>query len=443
MRQKAFWIAASCIVAVIGLRPVFSSGAAPASAEKVIYSFTGGADGGQPMSDLTLDAEGNLYGTTSRGGSGTACNAGCGTVFELKRTQDGWKEQVLYSFAGSSDGATPEAGVVFDKAGSLYGTTIGGGSNQGGTVFKLSPNSHGGWTETVIFAFDFGNSNTGMSPAADLVFDNHGNLYGTSSQGGSGGTSCNGNGCGSVFELTPQASGSWKGTTIHLFEPNSSDGVVPSSGVVLDSAGNVYGETVYGGTGQCYRGGINNNAYGCGTIYELTPHSGRSWTETVYSFARGGGFGIFPSGGLLFAQAGRLLSTTQQGGDGFGTVFELRESQKRGRQQSVLHRFYGHPDGVQPTGRLAEDAQGNLFGVSSNGGSRAKPFGYGTVFELERSGDAWKERVLYRFTGGTGATNPQTGLVLDKQGRLYGTTQFGGAGTACNGGCGTVYEVAP
>jgi uncharacterized repeat protein (TIGR03803 family) len=395
------------------------------------------------MSDLTFDAAGNLYGTTSIGGTGTKCNAGCGTVFELQRTEDGWKEQVLYSFAGGTDGIGPEAGVMFDKAGNLYGTTVAGGSNGGGTVFKLTPNSKGGWAESIIFAFDFGSSNTGMVPAADLVFDDHDNLYGTASQGGSGGTSCNTLGCGTVFELTPQADGSWTETTIHKFEPNSADGVVPSSGVVLDSSGDVYGTTLNGGAGVCDRGGIGNNATGCGTIYELKPNPKGIWTETVYGFARGGGFGIFPAGGPLFDKADHVLATTQQGGDGFGTVFELRESKKQGWQQSVLHRFYGHPDGANPMGKLAVNKSGNLFGVSSYSGSGSTRSGYGTVFELERSGDGWKERVLYSFTGGSDASNPQTGLVLDKQGRLYGTTQYGGTGTACSGGCGAVYEVMP
>lgn len=447
MPPKTSWIAASCVLAVLGLRPLFLSGALPASTEKVIYSFQGGVDGGQPLSDLTLDAAGNLYGTTSRGGTGTACGStGCGTVFELKRTNDGWKEQVLYSFVYSGDGAIPGAGVIFDNSGILYGTTEAGGTSDGGTVFKLVPNSKGGWSESVIFSFDYGSSSTGMAPAADLVFDDHGNLYGTASQGGSGGTSCNTYGCGTVFELTRQADGSWTETTIHKFEPNSSDGEVPSSGLVLDSAADVYGMTLYGGTGRCDRGGINNNAYGCGTIYELTPSFGGSWTETVYSFTRGGGFGIFPSGGPLLDELGRLFATTQQGGDGFGTVLELRELQKKGWQQSVLHRFYGDLDGIQPTGRLAVDANGNLFGVSYYGGSASTRFGYGTVFELERSGDGWTERLLYRFTGGSDASNPQAGLVLDKQGHLYGTTQYGGTGPACNGGnggCGTVYEVTP
>jgi uncharacterized repeat protein (TIGR03803 family) len=246
-----------------------------------------------------------------------------------------------------------------------------------------------------------------------------------------------------VFELTPQAGGSWKETTIHQFEPNSSDGEVPSSGVVLDSAGNVYGETLYGGTGKCYRGGINNNAHGCGVIYELTPNSGGSWTETVYSFARGEGLGVFPSGGPRLDAADRLLATTQEGGDGLGTVFELAKPQKKGWQQIVLHRFYGHPDGSNPMGRLVADMRGNLFGVTSYGGSGSTRLSFGAVFELERFRNGWNERVLYRFKGGTDASNPRAGLVLDRQGHLYGTTQYGGAGTGCSGGCGTVYEVAP
>ena len=435
MRQKTFWIAASCVLAVIGLGPVFSSGAAPAISEKVIYSFQGGVDGGQPLSDLTLDAAGNFYGTTSVGGI-----PGYGTVFELQHTNDGWKKQILHSFVGGSDGAYPAAGVIFDHAGSLYGATKGGGVGDAGTVFKLTPNSRGGWTETVIFSLPYDGS-VGYAPQADLAFDDHGNLYGTASQGGSSGDSCNAYGCGTVFELTPQSGGSWTGTTIHTFEPNSSDGAVPSSGVVLDSQGSVYGATQYGGTGLC--GGGPFILPGCGTVYKLAPSAGGSWTETIYSFTRGGGFGVLPSGGLLFDKENRLLATTRRGGDGLGTVFQLKPSQKKEWQQTVLHRFYGHPDGMTPTGRLVADADGNLFGVSTYGGIAATRPGYGSVFELQRSLDGWKERVLYRFTGGSDASNPQSGLVLDKQGRLYGTTEHGGNNTGCNSGCGTVYEVTP
>lgn len=238
MRPRNFWIAAGCVLVVIGLRPVFSSGASPAGKEKVIYSFTGGADGGQPLSDLIIDGAGNLYGTTSRGGTGAACgNTGCGTVFELKRTKDGWHEQVLYNFTGKSDGGIPQTGLIFDGAGNLYGTTP-------VNVFELSRNAHGGWAETVLYAFNYSD---GVSPAGDLAFDAKGNLFGANSQGGSGG-GCNENGCGTVFELMPQGGGSWTETTLHKFWPSSSDGGIPSSGVVLDS-GNIYGMTLYGGPG--------------------------------------------------------------------------------------------------------------------------------------------------------------------------------------------------
>jgi hypothetical protein len=129
MRRKSFWIAASCILAVVGMRPVICSGAVPAGTERVIYSFTGHSDGANPMSDLAIDAAGNLYGTTNHGGTNT-CSLGCGTVFELERTNDGWKEQVLHSFAGGNDGSYPAAGMIFDKAGNLYGTTAQGGNQQ-------------------------------------------------------------------------------------------------------------------------------------------------------------------------------------------------------------------------------------------------------------------------------------------------------------------------
>jgi len=423
MRRKNFWIAAGCVLTVLGLIPVFSSGAAPASREKVLYSFTGGSDGWQPLSDLTIDGAGNLYGTTSRGGS-----AGYGTVFELKRTRDGWKEQVLYNFTGKGNGELPQTGLIFDRAGNLYGTTP-------GNVFELSPNAHGGWTQTVLYTF---NNSDGDFPAGDLAFDEKGNLYGANSQGGTGVYVCNQNGCGTVFELMPQAGGSWTETTIHVFDPNSSDGAVPSSGVVLDSAGNVYGMTLYGGTGTC-NGGINGNN-GCGTIYELTPGSAGNWTETIpYSFVQGCALGIRPSGGFFLDKAGHLRGTSQAGGDGFGTVFELRRSQKNGWRQSALHLFYGNPDGTSPVGRLAVDTDGDLFGVTSSGGANRN----GIVLELRPAEGGWKETIVHTF-GGTGdGSMPQAGLVLDARGHLYGTTQYGGTGTSCQQGCGTVYEVNP
>ena len=183
MRRINFVLAASCIVAATALLLALASGAEkPAAAkpasEKIIYSFTGGSDGANPQSDLILDGAGNLYGTTSQGGVG--CNGqGCGTVFELKRTQDGWKEEVLYRFNGGTDGASPAAGVIFDNAGTLYGTTsFGGDGYGGGTVFRMTLKPTGGWTESVIYTFHL-NDKAGNHPAADLAIDAHGSLYGT------------------------------------------------------------------------------------------------------------------------------------------------------------------------------------------------------------------------------------------------------------------------
>lgn len=425
MRQKTFWIAASCVLAMLGLRPIFSSGAAPASTEKVIYAFTGGADGGEPMSNLTLDAAGNLYGTTSGGGTG-ACNSGCGTVFELKRTKDGWREQVLYNFVWGKDGAGPEAGVIFDKAGTLYGTTISGGSNGWGTVFKLAPDSHGAWTESILYSF--ANNTDGANPQADLTFDAEGNLYGTTFAF---------DGYGSVFELIRQANGSWAEKTIHTFT-GAPDGTNPSSAVILDSVGSVYGMTEFGGTGKCL---YMEFKPGCGVVYKLSPTSDGKWTETViYDFVRGGGSAVNPSAGLIFDSVGHLFGTTLQGGEGLGTVFDLTQSQ-RVWQQNVLYRFYGNPDGMQPVGKLEMNANGALFGVTSSGGNNR----LGTIFELTRSTPhAWKDRVLHSFGGDIDGRNPTAGLVSDSLNHLYGTASAGGGlGCLAGEGCGIVYEITP
>lgn len=438
MRQQNLWIAASCILAV-SLLPVVCSGASPTSTEAILHSFTGSPDGAAPLSDLTMDSVGNLYGTTSGGGS-----AGFGTVFELKHSANGWSEQVLYSFAGGTNGYHPEAGVIFDASGNLYGTTAFGGTGGVGTVFKLAPSGKGGWTESVIYAF---NASAGSSPQTDLVFDAQGNLYGTTKYGGgAGGNTCNFfGGCGAVFQLAPQADGSWKETTIYAFA-GQPDGALPASGVILDSEGNLYGVTDLGGNGSCfiYFGG-QGRIPGCGIAYKLAPNSGGGWTETViYNFFEGGGFGTFASGGLLFDNADHLLGITGGGGDGRGVVFELNNSPKRGWQQNVLHFFYGYPiDGANPTGALVADPDGDLlFGVTPNGG----PNQFGAVFELRPSTNSplgWKERVVHSFASGGDGNNPSAGLLRNSQGHLFGTTLGGGAGTGCSGGCGTVYEVTP
>jgi uncharacterized repeat protein (TIGR03803 family) len=221
--------------------------------ETVLYSFTGGLDGGYP-NDLVRDAEGTLYGTTISGGDLSGCNGqGCGVVFKVDRVG---KETVLYSFTGGADGATPFAGVVQDDAGNLYGTTFGGGSDGSGVVFKLDRTGK----ETVLYNFSGGAD--GGFPAADLVRDDEGNLYSTTTGGGDVGCFGGGNQCGVVFMLDRNR----KETVLYSFT-GGADGGYNFDGLVRDAEGNLYGATGYGGDLKC-----NSTGYGCGVVYKITPH---------------------------------------------------------------------------------------------------------------------------------------------------------------------------
>jgi uncharacterized repeat protein (TIGR03803 family) len=434
MRRSALWVQ---VIVVLGAgvwlaRPL---GMAAASSGKIIYSFAGGNDGAYPYSDLIVDSAGNLYGTTYSGGTDS------GTVFELMRTNNGWKHEVLYSFAGSpNDGAVPLEGLVFDNSGNLYGTTAFGGSNCSGaggcgTVFKLTSNSHGGWSESVIFNFT-GTTSDGQFPNADLVIDGQGNLYGTAG-GGTGTGFCGGPswrswntppGCGIVFKLTRGVGGAWKETTLYDFG-GAPDAAFPIGALVLNTDGSLYGATEFGGVGPCIIGnGEFNPPDGCGTIYKLSP-SGGTWTETIiHSFLRGGrARAKRPAGGLILESSSRLLGTSSQGGDGVGTVFQLEQT----GEPSVLHRFYTDPDGWLPVGRLAKGTNGTWVGTTERGGSS----GNGTVFEVERTQQGWKERVLFSFSE---FADLRSGPVVDSQGHVYGTLLETGIGQF-----GAVYEVIP
>jgi uncharacterized repeat protein (TIGR03803 family) len=217
--------------------------------ESVLYSFTGGADGGSPWAALVFDAAGNLYGTTWVGGAD-----GKGAVFKLTPNPDGtWTESVLYSFTGGADGAYPAAGVIFDAAGNLYGTTGGGGADDNGAVFKLTPDPDGSWTESVLHSFTGGAD--GGGPVTALIFDAAGNLYGTTAGGGSRLLNiCRGLGCGVVFELTPTSTG-WSETVLNEFLGKAAD---PEAPVIFDPKGNLYG-TTWSGTGNY------------GVVFEITP----------------------------------------------------------------------------------------------------------------------------------------------------------------------------
>ncbi len=272
--------------------------------ETVLHNFTGGTDGMRPYAGLIQDSSGNFYGTTAFGGSNHYCGftkQGCGTVFKLDSAGN---ETVLHSFKGGADGGIPEGGLILDAKGNLYGTTYGNGAAVPGTVFKLPPSGK----ETVLHTFRGGKD--GENPAAGLVMDVSGNLYGTTS--GIGGGSL-----GTVFKVSPTG----KETVLWTFK-GPPDGAIPFAGVIMDVAGNLYGTTYIGGDARCSDG----QGGGCGTVFELA----RNGKETVLHRFRGSD-GLNPVAGLLQDAKGNLYGTTEYGGHsssctlyyGCGVVFKL------------------------------------------------------------------------------------------------------------------------
>jgi uncharacterized repeat protein (TIGR03803 family) len=273
------------------------------------------ADGTLPNPGLTFDSKGNLYGTAEAGGS-----KGSGIVFELtKSTEGSWKESVLYNFCSLTDcddGEQPLAGLIFDAAGSLYGTTYKGGSagGDGGTVFRLTPHADGSWTESVLHSFcGLTGCTFGAAPAANLIFDEEGNLYGTT-YGGGDFNQCYGNGCGLVFQLVPQAGGGWKEKVIHRF--TNANGAFPAGALTRDQAGNLYGTARYGGK-------VNDCNQGCGVVFELVRNSkgGLNGKVLHYFLARPG---ADPLSTVIFDSSGNLYGTTSgYDSEKFGSVFEI------------------------------------------------------------------------------------------------------------------------
>jgi uncharacterized repeat protein (TIGR03803 family) len=311
-------------------------------------------------------------------------------------------------------------GLVRDASGNLYGTTTNGGTYDVGIVYELSPQPGGAWTETILHNFDNNTPADGYEPYAGLAIDSAGNLYGTTRAGGPSGE-------GTVFEISPQGAGTWTETILYNFGSTTNDGISPYSPVVLDSAGNLYGTTLEGGTGHE------------GTVFKLV-HGPRGWEEKViHNFvpdAEGSG-GYNPYGGVILDGAGNLYGTTsgcQCSYTNRGTVFQLKAGSYG---EKVLHYFYiNGVDGLYPMASLTLDASGNLYGTTSSGGSS----GAGTVFELSPvSSGNWKEKILHNFTGGdTDGESPQASVTFDAYGNLYGTTY--GAGTY---GYGIVFELTP
>jgi uncharacterized repeat protein (TIGR03803 family) len=390
------------------------------SQERVLHAFTGThGDGEYSFAPVTM-VKGKLYGTTLNGGT-----AGSGTVFELSRNStDRWTEKTLVSFDGSSGyspgGYGPLGGVVADAAGNLYGMAQAGGVHGYGVVFKLAPDGKGGWTETVLHAFD---GVDGSQPVASLVFDKAGNLYGTTSFGGA-----QAYGRGNVFKLSPNSDGTWTETVLLTF--NGGNGWRPLGGLTFDAAGNLYGTTDEGGASGYF-----------GNVYKLSPGANGKWTETVlYSFD--GNDGAYGIGNVVLDRAGNLYGATFGGGGtscefGCGVVFELSPGSNGSWSYTVPYRFSGGSDGANPYAGLALDGAGNLYGTTAFGGDFVCLDGCGVVFKLARDGqDQWSYTVLNSFevTNGTG---PESNVILGPAGMLFGTTVSGGNGN------GVVFELAP
>jgi uncharacterized repeat protein (TIGR03803 family) len=365
---------------------------------RVVYAFSGGRDGGAPDAGLVDDALGNLYGTTDMGGR--ACHhRGCGTVFKI--APDG-SESVLYAFTGQGDGAEPQANLLRGPDGTLYGTTVKGGAGCGekgcGTIFSIDP----GGAETTLLRFD--KSSDGTRALGTLIMDGLGNLYGTASERGPAGF-------GTAFELAPNGTF----TVLHAFADRLDGGFI-FAGLLRDRAGDLFGATVTGGANQS------------STVYEIAADGTFS---VLHAFDGHDGFGTV--GSLISDASGNLYGTAFKGGTTFngGAVYKLAPD----GTETVLYNFTGGADGQFPNSQLIFDKDGNLYGTTIEGGA----FGQGTVYKVAPDGT---ETVLYSFTGSSDGGFPVGGVVL-KRGHLYGAAFLGGTDpTACgNLGCGTIYEV--
>ena len=402
MITKSIWLTLTLLLSYLAL-----------AQETVIYQFGAGGpnDGAEPNGGLVFDAAGNMYGTTVAGGS-----LGFGTAFELSPLQDGtWQELVLYNFCSAgtenfcADGQFPQAGVIFDTSGNLYGTTVSGGANglDDGVVFELSPPSQpgGSWTEQVLWSF--GGANDGAAPYGGLAMDAAGNLYGTTSGSVTAGV-------GVVFKLSSGQNG-WTESLLHIFclkYPDCSDGAEPKAGVTFDNAGNLYGTTVFGGQA---------NKIGWGVAYELSPMAS-GWSETVlkvFSSVTGGR----TSAGITIDPAGNLYGGLSQGGPQCGGYFRLLPFEEV--QLS---------SGCSPESDLVYSS-GALFGSTGQGGTKSQ----GVVFKYTTKGNHVTQTILYNFCQQPNCADGSipNGSPTLRDGQLFGATEQGGLYNL-----GVIYQIA-
>jgi hypothetical protein len=473
------------VFAAVAVTLMLAASALAQYSETVLHTFTGGKDGAIGGLNLVADSSGNLYSTTSDGGNKSAsCGVntgvpGCGVVFKLSRDGDGaWKERVLYTFTGGKDGGVPFGGVILDSAGNLYGATYAGGDttshncvgNSGlppgcGVVFKLTRDGNGVWEETVLYTFT--GDRDGARPNIRLILDSSGNVYGTTTLGG--GTYCFGQlGCGVVFKLKSAAKAPWKESVLYAFK-GTSDGLLPLAGLTLDSRGNLYGDTYYGGDQSVTCQGT----VGCGVVFKLTPTRKGQWTQTVLYAFTGGADGATPLFYVTLDSRGNVYGSTIYGGDttssnclggygyeappGCGVVFKLTPRAHGPWNETVLYAFTGGSDGAFADTSVFFHSSGHLYGMTLGGGNTApcalgskNNAGCGVVFKLTpTSKPPWTETVLYAFTGGTDGGTPQSNVLFDSAGNIFGVSETGGNTSECKGnledeaGCGVVFELSP
>ncbi len=431
IKWQAGTVALALVVMLAAI--IIAAPAAQAQTFTVIHTFTGqGEDGANPFAGLVLDGEGNLYGVTEYGGSG-GCSSqdtrGCGTVFRMKHSSGGWYYSPLYSFKGSAnnDGAYPFfGGLTIGPDGSFYGTTLVGGAamdcngNPGcGTVFNLKPTPTRPASALTPWdekvLYRFQQSPDGNFPEGQLAFDSAGNLY--------GGTVYGNNVYyywGPLFELSPEA-GNWSERIIYNFQGDPNDGADPFGGLVMGPDGNLYGTTFAGGT---------DNA---GTLFQLTP-SGSGWTENVlYKFIANG---TQPYSAPIFDSAGNLYGGTTAGEQTNTPVAYEMSPPYLSSSYSILYSWLQYYSSG-PAAPLMMDSAGNLYGTTV--GSDL----FGTVFKLTPYNGYWIQTTLHDFTRGADGGIPYSNVVMDAQGNLYGTASRGGDTVDCPGGCGVVWEIAP
>jgi uncharacterized repeat protein (TIGR03803 family) len=434
---------------------------APAN-DRVLHVFLGGNnDGIEPVGNVVLDANGNVYGATTFGGNGgTLCFGGsCGTVYQLVppvTPGSAWTENILYNFTGvnnNQDGELPNGGLAIDPSGNLYGVAAYGGTGGCvlfggvagcGIVYQLTPPAapDGAWTEATIYSFQGGAD--GQLPSGSLTLDVSGNLYGATTYGGGFG-SCNEpyyQNCGTIFELTPPSTrgGAWTEKVLYSFK-SGTDGAIPFGGLVLDKHGILYGTTLVGGNETC----SSSWGVGCGTVFELQPVGARpgAWIETVlYRFRSEGQSdekdGAGPNPGLVIAADGSLYGTTTGGGTTEeGTIFSLSPpSRANGIWRETVVRNFGGLVGALPMAGLVLRG-GILYGTTFEGGG----YEAGTVFFLKSSASPSDDggfAAVCDFPTGNQAAEPEGELTFDSTGAMYGTTMAYDTNIS-----GTVFRISP